>query len=59
MKHSATLQLLREEYSFTYPPMPVARDSCIQLSELWQREANAIGKVSKRQQEDPNLGSVD
>ena len=35
-KHSATLQLLREDYSFRYPPLSVARYSLIQLSELWQ-----------------------
>ena len=50
---------MREEYSFTYPPMAVARDLFIQLSELWQSGANAIGKVEKRQQEESNLGSVD
>ena len=34
-KHSASLQLLREDYSFTYPPLCVAWDSFILLSELW------------------------
>ena len=54
-----TSQLLREEYSFTNRPMAVARYSFIQLSEIWQRGANAIGKVEKRQQEESNLGFVD
>ena len=31
-KHSATQQLLREDYLFTYPPLSIARYSCIQLS---------------------------
>ena len=33
-KNSATLQLLSKDYSFTYPPLSVARYSFIQLSEL-------------------------
>ena len=36
-KHSATLQLLREDYSFRYPSLSVARYSFVQLSELWKR----------------------
>ena len=36
-KHSATLQLLRDNFSFRYLPLSVARYSCIQLGELWQR----------------------
>ena len=50
-KHSATLQILREDYSFRYPSLYVARYSCIQLSELWDGrkwqsfETAAIGFV--------------
>ena len=33
--------------------------SFIQLSELWQRGVNEIAKVSKRQQQDSNPGSLD
>ena len=58
-KHSATLQLLREGYSFTYPPLSIARYSCIQLVELKQRGVNEIAKASKRQQEDANPSSLD
>ena len=56
---STTLQLLREDYSFTRPPPCVASYSFIQLSELWQRGVNEIAKASKRQQEDSIQGSVD
>ena len=56
-KLSATQQLLHEDYSFTHPPLFVARYSFIQLSELWQRGVNKIAKASK--QEDLNLGSLD
>ena len=58
-KHSATLQLYREDYSFTYPFLSVARYSFIQLSELWQCGINEIAKASKRQEGDPNPGSLD
>ena len=50
-KHSATLQLLHEDYSFRYPPLSVAMYSFIQLSELWQREMHELAKASKRCQE--------
>ena len=51
---------LHEDFSFRYPSLSVARYSFIQLSELWQRGMNEIAtKVSKRQQEDSNLGSLD
>ena len=33
-KHSATLQSLRKDYSFTFSPLCIARYSFIQLSEL-------------------------
>ena len=56
-EHSATLQLLRQHYSFTYPPPSLDMHSLTQLSELWQRGVNEI--VSKRQQENSNLGSLD
>ena len=42
VKHSATLQLLREDYSFRYPPLSVSMYSFIQLSELRQRGMNEI-----------------
>ena len=58
-KHSATLQLLREDYSFRCPPLSVARYSFTQLNELWQHEMNEIAKPSKWQQEDSNPGSLD
>ena len=45
-KHSATLQLFREDYSFRYPPMSAARYSFIQLSEIWQRGRNEITETS-------------
>ena len=48
-RYSVTLQLRREDYSFTYPHMYVARYSFIQLTELWQRGKNEIAKASKRQ----------
>ena len=37
-KQTATLQLLREEYSLTYPPLAIAMYSFIRLNELEQRE---------------------
>ena len=43
-KHSATLQL-REDYSFTFPPLSVLR--YIQLSELWQHGVIKLAKGSK------------
>ena len=58
-KHLATLQLLDEEYSFTYPPLSVAMYSFIQLSELWQCGVNEIAIASIRQPEDSNPGSLD
>ena len=58
-KHSPMLQLLSEDYSFRYPPQSIARYSFIQLSELWQNGMNETAKVSKRQQEDSNPGSLD
>ena len=58
-KHSAILQLLHKDYSFTYPPLSVARYSFIQLSELWQRGTNETAKASKWQQEDSNPGSLE
>ena len=33
-KHSAMLQVLHEDYLFTYPPVSITRYSFIQLSEL-------------------------
>ena len=59
MKHSATLQFLREDYSFTYPTLSVAKYSSIQLSGLWLSGINEITQVSKQQQEDSKPGSLD
>ena len=41
-KHLASLQLLCEDYSFTYQPRSIARYSFILLSELKQRGVNEI-----------------
>ena len=38
------MPLLREDYSFTYPPLSVARYLCIQLRELRQCGMNEIAK---------------
>ena len=46
------IHCMREDYSFTYPPLSVARYSFIQLSEIWQSGMNEIAKAWKRQQED-------
>ena len=58
-KHSATLQLLLEYYSFRHPSLSVARCSFIQLSELWQSGMNEIANGLKWQQEDSKLGFLD
>ena len=55
-KHSATLHLLHEDYSFTYPSLCFARYSFIQLSELWQCGVIKLGKGS---QWDLRPGSLD
>ena len=47
-KHSATLQLLREDHLFTYPLLAVPRYSLIQLSEVFQRGVNEIAKSFER-----------
>ena len=57
-KHSAMLQLLHEDCSFRYPSLSVARYLFMQLSELWQSGMYEIAKALKRQQEDPNPGSL-
>ena len=57
-KHSATRQLLREDDSFTYPPLSTARHSILQLSELEQRGVNEIAQFSKRQQDDSDPDSL-
>ena len=68
----AMTQLMHQDYSFTYPPLSVARYSFIQLSELSvarysfiqlseleQRGVNKITKASKRQQKDLNPDSLE
>ena len=49
-KHSATLQLLCKDYSFTYPPVSIARYSFIQLNDQNQREVNETAYTSKQLQ---------
>ena len=56
-KLSTTMQLLHEDYLFTYPPS-IGSYSFIQLSELWQCGLINIAKVSKQLQEDSYLGSI-
>ena len=57
-KYSATLQLLREGYSFTYPPLSVLPGTHL-YSELWQRGVIKLAKGSKRPQWDLKPGSLD
>ena len=59
LKHSASVQLLRDDYSFIYPPFFIARYSFIQLRELEQRGVNEIVQASKRRQVDSKPGSLD
>ena len=58
-KHTATLQLLHEEYLFTYPPLPLAYYSLVRLNEMKQRVVKEIVQASKRQQEFSNPYFVD
>ena len=58
-KHSASLRLLREDSSITYPPLSVARYSFIQLNELKQCGVNEIVNISKRLQEYSKPSSLD
>ena len=44
-KHTATLQLLREDYSFTHPHMSIARYLFIQVSELRHCGVNETAKA--------------
>ena len=54
------LKLLREDHSFTYPPLSIVKYSFIQLGELNQRRmSNEVAQVSKRQQEDTKSGYLD
>ena len=46
---SATLQLLREDFSLPYPPLSIARYSFIQLSELRQCGVKQIPQTSEHQ----------
>ena len=55
-KHSAMLQLLREDISTT---VCIAMYSFIQLSELWQRGVVKLAKGSKRPQWNLKPGSLD
>ena len=60
-KHSATLKLLREDYSFVHISTTVcmAKYSFIQLNELWQRGVIRLAKGSKRPQWDLKPGCFD
>ena len=49
-KHSAMLQLLRKDFSLTFPALTIARYSFKQLSELGRRGENENGQASKQQQ---------
>ena len=51
------LQLLHEDYAFTYPHV-CSQVLFIRLSELWQCCVNEIAKVLKWQQEDSKTGSL-
>ena len=42
------MQQLRNDYSFTYPPLSIARYSFIQLSRLRRREVKENAQTSKR-----------
>ena len=58
VKHSPTLQLLHEDYAFTYPPLSIASYSLIELSELGQCGVKETVQASKKQREDSNPDSV-
>ena len=59
VKHSATLQLLHEDCSFTYPSLSTARYSFVRLNELEQLGVDEIAHVSKGQHEDSGADSLD
>ena len=42
------MQQLRNDYSLTFPPLSIARYSCIQLSRLRRREVKENAQTSKR-----------
>ena len=42
------MQQLRNDYSLTFPPLPIARYSFIQLSRLRRREVKENAQTSKR-----------
>ena len=42
------MQLLRNDYSLTFPPLLIARYSFMQLSRLRRREENENAQTSKR-----------
>ena len=44
------MQQLRNDYSLTFPPLPIARYSFIQLSRLRRREVKENAQTSKRYQ---------
>ena len=47
-KHSSHAAITREDYSLTFPPLPIARYSFIQLSELGRHGENKNAQSSKR-----------
>ena len=47
-KHSSQAAITCNDYSLTFPPMSIARYSCLQLSELGCHVGNENGQTSKR-----------
>ena len=47
-KHSSHAAITRNDYSLTFPPLSIARYSCIQLSRLRRREVKENAQTSKR-----------
>ena len=52
------LQLMREDCSYTYPPLSRARYSFTQLSELEQRTVKKLAKRFNTAAQDSNLGPI-
>ena len=50
------LQLMREGCAYTYPPLPTARYSFIQLSELEQRRVKQLAQGFNTAAQDSNPG---
>ena len=52
------LQLMREGWSYTYPPLSIARYSCIQLSELEQCRVKKLAQEFNTAAQDSIPGSL-